>query len=71
VADNGGGIARDLEPRVLEPFYTTKPDGLGMGLPIVASIADELGGSIRVDNEPGIGFTVHITLPTWTAGEEA
>jgi signal transduction histidine kinase len=71
VADNGGGIARDLEARVLEPFFTTKPDGLGMGLPIIASITDELGGSVRVDNEPGIGFTVHITLPIWTAGEEA
>jgi signal transduction histidine kinase len=71
VADNGGGIARDLESRVLEPFFTTKPEGLGMGLPIVASITDELGGSMRVDNEPGIGFTVHITLPIWTTGEEA
>lgn len=71
VADNGGGIAHDLEPRVLEPFFTTKPDGLGMGLPIIASIADELGGTVRVDNEPGIGFTVHITLPSWTGEEEA
>lgn len=70
VADNGGGIARDLEPRILEPFFTTKPDGLGMGLPIIASIADELGGSVRVNNEPGTGFTVHITLPVWTGGEE-
>lgn len=69
VADNGGGIARELEPRVLEPFFTTKPDGLGMGLPIIASGAEELGGSVRVDNDPGIGFTVHVTLPGWTGGE--
>ena len=71
VADNGGGISRDLEPRILEPFFTTKPDGLGMGLPIIASIAEELGGSVRVDNEPGIGFTVHITLPSWKEGAGA
>jgi C4-dicarboxylate-specific signal transduction histidine kinase len=69
VADNGGGIARELESRVLEPFFTTKPDGLGMGLPIIASGAEELGGSVRVDNEPGIGFTVHVTLPGWNGGE--
>jgi signal transduction histidine kinase len=71
VADNGGGIARELEPRVLEPFFTTKPEGLGMGLPIIASAAEELGGSVRVDNKPGIGFTVHVTLPSWTGGVEA
>ena len=71
VADNGGGIARELEPRVLEPFFTTKPDGLGMGLPIIASSAEELGGSVRVDNEPGTGFTVHITLPGWPDREES
>jgi signal transduction histidine kinase len=71
VADNGGGIARELEPRVLEPFFTTKPDGLGMGLPIIASGAEELGGSVHVENEPGIGFTVHVTLPIWTGVEES
>jgi signal transduction histidine kinase len=69
VADNGGGISRELEPQVLEPFFTTKPEGLGMGLPIIASAAEELGGFVRVDNEPGIGFTVHVTLPVWTGGE--
>jgi signal transduction histidine kinase len=71
VADNGGGIVRELEPRVLEPFFTTKPDGLGMGLPIIASGVEELGGSVRIDNEPGIGFTVHVTVPGWTGGEAA
>lgn len=63
VSDTGGGVPRGMETRILEPFVSTKPDGMGMGLPIVATIVEEHAGSLRIDNEPGRGITMHVTLP--------
>lgn len=63
VIDRGSGI----EPRNLEsifnPFFTTKPEGVGLGLAIVAKIIDEHGGSIRVESEPGRGSVFRVHLP--------
>jgi two-component system NtrC family sensor kinase len=64
VVDSGPGIPpKDLET-VFEPLYTTKPDGLGLGLTISRSIIERLGGTISVRNVPGRGaaFTVEIPL---------
>lgn len=68
VADNGGGVPLDEEPRLLEPFHSTKSNGLGMGLPIVHSILEEAGGALRIVNSPGEGFLVQLELPVWTGG---
>jgi PAS domain S-box-containing protein len=67
VADTGTGIAPDILPKVLEPFYTTKPEGQGkgLGLAICRRIAKEHGGIFDLTSEgiPGRGTTVHISFP--------
>jgi nitrogen fixation/metabolism regulation signal transduction histidine kinase len=49
--------------RVFEPYVTTKPKGTGLGLAIVKKIIDEHDGAVRVENLPGRGASVSITLP--------
>ena len=62
VADEGPGIPEDCYGRLFEPFYSTKPDGMGMGLPICRSIVEAHGG--RIAAVPGgPGATLEITLP--------
>lgn len=55
VADNGGGIPLDSQPQIFDPFYTTKPVGVGtgIGLGIVQRIVDQYGGSIHFSSVPG------------------
>jgi signal transduction histidine kinase len=62
--DSGEGIPRDVRDRIFEPFYTTKPEGLGMGLAISRSIIEEHGGQLWVlDHDGGSGTTVQFTIP--------
>lgn len=68
VIDNGGGIADDMLGGVLEPFETTKKDGLGMGLPIVRAIAEQHEGTLRLESDPGRGLTVRLRVPAWKEG---
>ena len=63
VADTGSGIPRELLERIHEPFYTTKEEGLGLGLSICRSILWEIGGEMLLDSEPGRGTTVTVMLP--------
>ena len=69
VIDNGGGIAEHMKHKVLEPFETTKQDGLGMGLPIVRAIVEQHGGTLRLEDDPGRGLTVSFRVPTWNKQE--
>ncbi|MBZ0270851.1 PAS domain S-box protein [bacterium] len=63
VADDGIGIdTRDL-PHVFEPFFTTKSARRGLGLTAVRSIVENLGGTVRVDSNPGEGTTMTVDLP--------
>lgn len=63
VADRGTGIAEgDLE-RVFESFYTTKPDGMGLGLPIVRAIVQAHHGSLHASRREGGGTTMTVWLP--------
>ncbi len=57
VQDRGTGMDASTRERMFEPFYTTKPpgQGTGLGLPLVAAIVREHGGSLRVDTRPGAG----------------
>lgn len=64
VADNGCGIPDEERSRIFEPFFSTKPDGLGLGLLIVQRIASDLRGRLEFDSEVGRGTTFRITLPT-------
>lgn len=71
VEDNGCGIpARSLE-RVVEPFFSTKRTGRGLGLAAVLSIVRSHDGVLRVESEEGAGATFTVYLPERDAGEEA
>jgi signal transduction histidine kinase len=63
VIDRGTGIeAKDLES-IFNPFFTTKPDGVGLGLAICSKIVDEHGGHITVESTAGEGSVFHVILP--------
>lgn len=62
--DSGLGIAPDLLPQIFEPFYSTKADGLGLGLFISQNIVEEHGGCIEVESRLGEGTTFAVWLPT-------
>ncbi|WFS64363.1 ATP-binding protein [Pseudodesulfovibrio thermohalotolerans] len=65
IADSGAGISRENMNKVFDPFFTTKPtgEGTGLGLSIVYSTLSKLGGTIRVNSDPGQGTTFTIRLP--------
>jgi PAS domain S-box-containing protein len=65
VRDNGPGIPEAVQGRVFDPFYTTKPPGVGtgLGLPIVVDILSDHGGSIDLVSSPGRGARFTVRLP--------
>jgi PAS domain S-box-containing protein len=64
VSDCGTGLQPAEAGQLFEPFYTTKPNGMGMGLAISRTIIEAHGGKIRAENNPGKGATFAFTLPT-------
>ncbi len=74
VRDNGPGVSDDLLPILFDPFITTKPNGSGLGLALVAKIVGEHGGVIECDASPR-GTQFRILMPAWKenlpAGDEA
>jgi two-component system nitrogen regulation sensor histidine kinase GlnL len=67
ITDNGDGIAEDVRQHLFEPFVTTKAQGTGMGLAIVAKIVDDHGGVIECESESG-RTAFHVLLPIVRAG---
>ena len=63
VEDDGPGIPAGEVARIFTPFFTTKPAGTGLGLPVVQRIVDAHGGSISVDSRPGEGARFTVRLP--------
>ena len=63
VQDSGTGIDEKDTDRIFQPFYTTKAEGLGMGLAIARTIVDAHGGRLVAANNEHGGATVHFTLP--------
>jgi signal transduction histidine kinase len=63
VQDTGPGISAEILGRIYEPFFSTKPDGLGMGLSICRSIAEAHGGRLEASNNPSEGATFVFALP--------
>jgi two-component system nitrogen regulation sensor histidine kinase GlnL len=64
VHDNGPGVPEDLLPILFDPFITTKPNGSGLGLALVAKIVGEHGGIIECDSTTR-GTTFRILMPAW------
>jgi len=62
VIDRGCGIDSKHLENIFNPFFTTKSNGVGLGLAIVSKIVDEHGGKITVESEPGSGTVFHICL---------
>lgn len=63
VRDHGSGIpARELES-IFKPFYTTKPRGVGLGLPLARRLVERMDGTLSLASEVGRGTTVRISLP--------
>jgi C4-dicarboxylate-specific signal transduction histidine kinase len=63
VRDYGVGISEEMRDRVFRPFFTTKSEGLGLGLAIVRSIVESHGGTITVENAEGGGARFGFVLP--------
>ena len=66
VADTGSGMRDDVVARAGDPFFTTKPGGgnLGLGLFLARTFADQAGGALALQSQPGAGTTVTLDLPS-------
>jgi PAS domain S-box-containing protein len=69
VKDSGKGLEKEDFEKILEPFYTTKSEGLGMGLPINKRIIEAHDGRLWVENDPDGGLTFSFTLPIGNRGK--
>jgi two-component system cell cycle sensor histidine kinase/response regulator CckA len=69
IADQGAGMDAATRRRLFEPYFTTKPKGTGLGMPIVRQIVERVGGFIRVTSAPGRGTTIRMYFPTIRAAE--
>ena len=69
LSDTGHGISEDELLRVFEPFFTSKPNGLGMGLSISRGIIEAHGGRLWAENNEAGGATFTFTLPVAKGGE--
>lgn len=63
VADTGHGIKEEDKKRIFEPYFSTKPEGTGMGLAIAKKIVQDNGGSIEVYSKPDFGTVFRFSLP--------
>jgi len=63
ITDTGPGIPEDVLPRVLEPLYSTRTSGTGLGLPTVQQIMEDHGGGLEVSSVLGLGTRVILWLP--------
>ena len=67
VHDNGRGIAAELKDKIFSPFCTTKPRGMGLGLPIVKRTVFDHNGRVDIDSNPH-GTSVSVLLPVLENG---
>jgi len=63
VKDTGGGVSKEDLLRIFDPYFTTKPEGTGLGLAMSLKIIEEHGGTISFQSEEGVGTIVVVSLP--------
>ena len=63
ISDTGSGIANDKLPKIFDVYYSSRPQGSGLGLPTAKKIVEAHNGTISVDSEPGKGTSFTIKLP--------
>ena len=63
VIDNGKGLDANMQKKVLEPFFTTKAQGTGLGLAVVQSVVSNHGGQLQLSCVPNKGCTVSLVFP--------
>jgi two-component system sensor histidine kinase TtrS len=71
VTDTGPGLPADIRERLFEPFVTSKPQGMGLGLSISAGIVEAHGSTLSVASEPGAGASFRFTLPMVATHDES
>lgn len=63
VRDTGTGIPDDIADKIFEPYFTTRDFGSGLGLTLTYKIIKEHAGDIEVASKPGVGTTLHVSIP--------
>ncbi|WP_139209272.1 PAS domain-containing sensor histidine kinase [Aquisalimonas asiatica] len=71
VRDNGPGLDAHAVENLFEPFRSSKPEGVGLGLTISRSIVEQLGGTLGGEADVAGGMVFNVTLAVWTRGGEA
>jgi signal transduction histidine kinase len=64
VSDEGEGMTEEVRQKALTPFFTTREQGTGLGLPIVGRIVEQHGGSVEIASRTGAGTSVTLVFPT-------
>ena len=68
VEDNGPGVPKDIQENLFDPFITSKPNGSGLGLALVAKLVNDHGGVVECESQPG-KTTFRVLLPMWRPEE--
>jgi PAS domain S-box-containing protein len=63
ISDTGVGMSDEQVRNIFEPFYTTKSQGLGLGMSYAQKVVEQHGGSVSIESSPGAGTTVRVELP--------
>ena len=63
LSDNGPGLSPEAAERLFQPFFSTKPGGMGLGLAVSRSIIESQGGQLWATANPDRGASFHFTLP--------
>ena len=71
VRDSGAGIPQELQERMFEPFFSTKPQGSGLGLALVRRVISGAGGKVFCESSVGEGTTIRLVLPRGSQAEAA
>ena len=68
IKDNGKGIPPEIQPKIFQPYFTTKINGSGLGLATSYSVIKKHNGYMNFHSEEGVGTTFNIFLPVWDEG---